>query len=333
MNKYKIGIIIPFYQEKFSMIKPNIDMLNNQLGINRDDVKVYFVNDGVDNEAIEKELNDECCLRFDYEFYYMDDNEGPGVCRQYGIDISKDCEYLLFIDSDDMISSPITIRAYLDNIKVNNKPDVIVSKFIEEIFVDDKMVYLNHDYDWTWMFAKCYKRSFLEYYNIRFHKDLRIHEDSYFNSIVAARTNNIVYLDMFNYIWKYNDNTITRSNNGLYTYSGVATFFDSIRLSFEEIEKFNKDALYSKVVQIVYYGYYDLIKPEWNDDKLKEYHKAGLKSYAKLIKQFSSYFDVVDLESKRAIKLQEYQRFRVAEESMTFEQFIKSLNLEEVSNE
>ena len=65
----------------------------------------------------------------------MKQNSGPGYARQYGIEHS-DSEYIIFIDSDDVFATPLSLITLENAIKTSNS-DVVVSAFIEEKTKDE----------------------------------------------------------------------------------------------------------------------------------------------------------------------------------------------------
>lgn len=306
-----LSIVIPFYDETYDEVLPNLQMINSQIGIDFNEIEVVLVNDGIDNIAIETAMEAQTEYaewKFDYSFIYMSENKGPGLARQRGIDESKGL-YVMFCDADDSLHNVGILQAFLSLIKRDEKFDIIRSKWIEEIVNQDgNFIYQQHDIDMTWMHGNVYKKSFLDYYNIRFHDELRVHEDSYFQAIAAERTNNVFNLDAVTYIWRYRPSSIVRCNNSEYTYSSNAVFYDSIRYSFDEIHKFKEEALFYKVTQLLFYGYFNFLEEGWQTEQNKDYYLAAIEAYRNCIGKYINFFLENSKENVDQIYRQEFNR-------------------------
>ena len=138
-----IDVIIPAYNaHKFIgqtlasiAFQDCIDMLN-----------VYIVNDCSEknySEFVEYYVN-----FMNIKELSLEKNSGPGQARQYGIDNSS-AEYLLFVDSDDVLSDNFAIRRLYEAI-VNTKTDIAVSGFYEE----KESRFIFHDISYVWMHGK-----------------------------------------------------------------------------------------------------------------------------------------------------------------------------------
>jgi len=86
------------------------------------------------------------------------------------------------------------------------------------------MIYITHKVENTWMHGKMFKRSFLLENNIKFHPDLRVHEDTYFLSIAAECANKIGFLNIISYVWRWGKDSITRKNEGEYRFNNAIDF-------------------------------------------------------------------------------------------------------------
>lgn len=313
VEKDKLTIVIPFYKETFNEIAPNIHMINSQVGINFDDICVIFVNDGVDNTEIEIEFNklvEQGIIKFKAQFYYMDENGGPGVARQTGIDLAYS-DYVMFCDADDSLYD-IGVLYSIINLINNSEtpPDIISTKWIEEnINAETKeLVYIPHEYDATWMHGNIYRKSFLEYNNIRFRDDLRIHEDSYVQAIAFARTTNIIYHNLTSYIWRHRDESIVRINNSEYTYSGCSEFYRAVGLAYDEILKFNPQALFDMVPQLTFYGYFGFQDSNWDSDEYSKFKESALEEYKNTIGKYLNYYLECPAEKLYEIYKNEFNR-------------------------
>lgn len=149
-------------------------------------------------------------------------NGGPGVARQYGIDHTNN-EYLTFIDADDTFAGAFSLQILRQEMETNENHKVCVGCF-EEVIEDGgkhPLMFSKKEEDLVWMFGKLYKREFFEEYNIRFHPTSRANEDSGFNGLVYlfSKEKQILYLGETVYYWHENPTSITRINEGEYSYS------------------------------------------------------------------------------------------------------------------
>jgi glycosyltransferase involved in cell wall biosynthesis len=94
-----VSVIIPFYN-RFNLFRDTFNSLVNQT---LNEFEVIIVDDG----SIECELRKmKDLISRDYRFVFIEHgqgNRGPSFCRNYGASNSKS-EYLLFLDSDDIIT-------------------------------------------------------------------------------------------------------------------------------------------------------------------------------------------------------------------------------------
>ena len=139
-----------------------------------------------------------------------EENGGPGAARQRIIDTTQ-CDYLIFMDADDMLM-PRAVEVLSQHMKVNNF-DIMRSGFIREeknkrdLFIPQDSSII------TWFHGKIYRVKFLKEKNIRFLPGLRIDEDAYFNLIAWNSTENRGEIAEYTYIWRDNKNSLTRAQS------------------------------------------------------------------------------------------------------------------------
>jgi glycosyltransferase involved in cell wall biosynthesis len=180
-------------------------------------LKVYLVNDcdGTDYT----DLLDYYRQWLDITYLVTPENVGPGLCRQYGIDHSNQ-EWISFIDSDDVFSSPYSI-SYLYDEANKNDCDVLVSNYYEERDSGNTLKELKNDI--TRLHGKLFKRSYLAKNNIRFHPELRLNEDGYFNILAVKLAKTVGFYPFFSYVWCENKQSLTRTGDYLNAYSYMYT--------------------------------------------------------------------------------------------------------------
>lgn len=97
--KYKISVIIPVYNcEEY--LEGCLNSLYGQT-MNRNDFQIIFINDG------SKDRSGELCIKFAEDkniVYFEKENGGVSSARNKGIELSEG-KYIIFLDSDDTISS------------------------------------------------------------------------------------------------------------------------------------------------------------------------------------------------------------------------------------
>ena len=78
---------------------------------------------------------------------------------------------------------------------------------------------------------------------IRFPDFLRIQEDSYFNGLAASFAEKKSYVPVTSYVWKYNPDSTTRKNGGIYAYESIPDFIRSCSMVHKIIEKKNPEQM------------------------------------------------------------------------------------------
>lgn len=145
------------------------------------------------------------------------ENGGPGIARQRGIDANRMCDYIMFLDADDMYM-PRAIETMYREAKINNA-DIVSSDFIAEqnhstgAYLDSMTTSV------TWCHNKIYRAAYLKKIGIRFPSNLRLNEDAYFNLVAVNCTENKKYIHECTYLWRDNTNSLTR-------YNGLDNFFN-----------------------------------------------------------------------------------------------------------
>lgn len=271
--------------------------LNSQVGIDFADIEILVVND-CGYKALTCGGTDEYYLKVSdlypnlFACYDISTpvNSGPGVARQVGIDKASG-EYIIFIDADDQLYSSTTIYTWLDAIKNYPDADLITSNWVEEVKVDGETTFFDHSQDVTWMFGKLFRRQALIDIGVKFHPELRVHEDSYFLSCFAAHNRQTVHIDNFTYIWKYNEDSTVRKNEGAYTFNSMPEFTKALALSTEYIaENVETEPVYqqSRIVQSLFYHYFNFMSPNWQAQT--EHRVIAETTLAKLFKPFLDRF-------------------------------------------
>ena len=183
-----------------------------------------------------------------------DENGGPGIARQRILDTTQ-CDYIMFMDADDMLL-PRAVELLYVQAKVQNL-DIVRSSFIkEERKGGDR--YITKDVNTiTWFHGKIYRVGYIKEKNIRFLPDLRTDEDAYFNFVAWNSTKKRGDLGEMTYIWRDNPNSVTRCDNIREYFS--RTYNNYIRSQVEGLKKLfelNNDINNSLVAQTLMNLYY-----------------------------------------------------------------------------
>lgn len=261
------------------MLKKMLNTIENQRGIDFGQLEVLIVNDCSDcvpSKDIGKDYS------FKVRVMRLKKNSGPGIARQYGTERAKG-EYLLYLDADDCLISCISLRYIMS---YDGNADIIRGKFFNEsnnIVTDG----------WTWVHGKFYKREFLEKSGLKFPKELRVNEDSYFNMLAGAYAENIENVNEIITFWSKNPNSITRTNSSKFTVDCFGDLLLGKLLGFRELKKkeYVKE-LKANLLDLFIYSYYYFQEKEFyrgdRETRLKQFHYE--KQLAKIIKEFWNEF-------------------------------------------
>jgi glycosyltransferase involved in cell wall biosynthesis len=227
----KCSIIIPFYGQTEEELVIPLSSINNQIGIDFSTLDVHLVNDG----GPEVDVSRFDILSHLEIHYHMIENSGPGLARQYGIDHSEG-EYLMFMDSDDMLQFGGALQEFYNVEKYDRKYKMIIAKFIEQyMHADGNFRYkIYSEHNWSAVYGKWFKRDYLESIDLRFHPDLRIFEDTYFVGLACQLCDDIKYVPVAVYTWLYNQQSLVRDKNKFFKQQ-LHTWCIENRLWFEKI--------------------------------------------------------------------------------------------------
>ncbi len=322
MRKY-LSIIIPRYKETERDIFPLISSINNQVGIDKTDIEVIISTDGEGADLLDNNFLK--LFDIDIKQTKLDVNKGPGVARQAGLDIAKG-EYVMFCDADDILHSVAVLGALMKEAEKTNV-DILSSSWLEEQMINGEYIYITHNIENTWMHGKLIRRSFITSNNIRFHDDLRVHEDSYFLAIAAGLTDRYNFLQVTSYVWKWSKDSITRRNNSEYTFNSYSTFIEACCMAYDHLRKLSKLKT-DRIVQFIIYNYFTLHRPEWIDHSKDDIRETCEKTFVDNVKRFWDYYINADQNSIIRIYNEERNKnFNNCIESELFTSWLDRLGL------
>lgn len=271
----KLQILIPQYQETDEIIKPMLDSIALQQGINFKEIGVIICNDGSDIFLSDKLINN-------YPFkidYYKEPHRGVSGTRNACLDHAI-AEYVMFCDADDMFYNACGLWIVFREMEVGF--DSLVSVFTEETKMADtgQLAYINHETDSTFVHGKIHRRKYLLDNKIRWNESLTIHEDSYFNIQCQNLSQNVKYCITPFYLWKWRDESVCRHDPKylLKTYRNMIDSNDALINEFLKRGIQDKAAFYTAFM--IFDAYYTMNKPEWINQENQEYRNLTEKRFA-----------------------------------------------------
>lgn len=247
----KIDIIIPAYNVEDEILFRCLASIASQDII--DEIEVTIVDDASTKQNYTKVIEPFLPI-LKIQILRYEINGGPGVARQYGIDHTHN-EYISFIDSDDAFNGAWAISTLRAGIEANNNRYQMCVGVFDEIIksdyigTDNTPAIVEYSNNMVWVFAKMYRRSFLEQHNIKFHPSSRANEDTGFNAIcnLLLQDDSLInFIPDHVYLWLDNPYSITRASNHKYAFGSS-----------------ERDNLYGYVENMIYaYNTVKNIKPE-----------------------------------------------------------------------
>ena len=291
----KLDILIPTYNEKEDIIKPLLDSIAIQQNVDLiNDVGVIICCDGGSFAPSDELINN---YPFTIEFYKCD-HHGVSATRNSCLDKSK-AEYVMFCDVDDMFCNVCGLWVVFR--EMESGFDSMVSAFVEETRVEDEVVYVNHDMDSTFVHGKIHRRKYLKNKKIRFHDNLTIHEDSYFNILCQNLSKNVKYCPTPFYLWKWRDESVCRHDPKyiLKTYRNMLDSNDAL------VDEFIKRGVTDKAMYftafMIFDAYYTMNKNEWIAQENKDYRDNTERRFSDYYKKHKNMWDAISQNDKMAI--------------------------------
>lgn len=314
-----LDIIIPQYNENEELVKRLLNSILDQNQVNFNEIGVIIVNDGSD-EILSKEFLDNY-KDLNIQYIKNKKNLGQGPTEQNGINHSK-AKYITFVDADDELI-PNRLHYAIDTLKKHNF-NILLSHFIEEIYINGKTSYFTHKIDLLhYLHGVFIKKEYLDVKNIKFSDEIRYCEDTYFTRILFMQSPEPPILAMPIYLWKYNKDSLMRSNNLIKKI--YDDLFKSLFLSYEylikvENKKENEYMLLS--------GFFDLfVKLESNQFDKRRLNKQEKELYAKYLEYkdiFDKYKDLLNKFYDSEL-LTNKEVFKDFESNVSFDSFLKKM--------
>lgn len=285
----KCDIIVPIYNTSNELLIRCLSSIAMQTVIK--DIHVIIVDDystKVDSSKVIYSFSN----LIDIDYIKLDENVGSGKARNIGYSRGNN-EYILFCDSDDSYSSAFSVEKLLQPFIEDESTLLTMGAFLEQL---EGVSFKKHQYNLTWIFAKVYRRSFLDKWNIGF-PEMRANEDVGFNLLVWAcinDVNKIKYTDDVVYMWHNNQQSITRTADGEYQKIGMVEFVKSyIWMCNEKIKRNINDTDFSKQQNmnslVMIYWYYVSIVGNASDDLMRKYNTYCYDFYNLICKDLTEF--------------------------------------------
>ena len=218
----------------------------------------------------------------DVQLVNKKENAGCGQARQSGVDYTEG-DYIMFLDADDTLASPVAVRTLLREMKKGNY-DLVMGDFIEET---PKGTFVMHGENYVWCHGKMYKRRMLDRFLLRFNLT-RGNEDVGFHSVLRNLTDNIKYVPQVVYMWENCYGSLVRGDSVGYRCGyGWRDFIENMAWAAEELNKrkVNKALIRDLVAYATCRIYLQFEEaraelPSENDinfKKIKDFYKRALK--------------------------------------------------------
>ena len=317
-----LDILVPQYKETDEIVKPLLDSIAIQQGVDLNNVAVTIVNDGSDVF-----LTDEFLKSYPFKITYIkSDHAGVSATRQKAFDASSG-DYVMFCDADDMFYNMCGLWIIFREMEKGF--DSLTSVFIEESrYPDGTPTYLNHEMDSTFVHGKVHRRQYLVDQNIKWNPNLTIHEDSYFNILCQKLSPNVKYCQSPFYLWKWRDDSICRSDFKyiLKTYNNLLDSSTALVNEFLKRNRYQDAQFYAS--SMIFDAYFTMNKDEWINQENKEYRDKTERRFKDYYFNFKQMFDGLPVDQKGAILQGLRGRFYqegMLLESVTFSEWIKHI--------
>ena len=293
MNEEKrISIIIPVFNSE-CFLEECLESVVNQTYQN---IEIILVNDGSSDRSPEICLN---YARKDRRVVYItQENAGGSAARNVGLRAAQG-EILMFLDSDDMLTLDICERVsiemqdfdlmIMDHQVFNDAAEIKdwcsglaacasdLSDFSQKDWMRSqlgpkKTVPATVNLNTVW--AKAYRRQFVEDHGIEFPAKILLGEDMLFNLLVLLKKPKICSIPMKAYFYRYNSNSLAHKHIAAY-HCRDSAFHKKLRGILEEEglgENFTEEMDYQKMLGLLQAFSSDIF--HWNNPKSVREKKA-----------------------------------------------------------
>lgn len=309
----KLDILVPIYNEGEEVIKDLLNSIAIQQAVDlKNDIAVIVCCDG--GATI---LTEDFVQRYPFKIeFYQCEHRGVSATRNSCLDHAE-AEYVLFADCDDIFYNACGLWIIMQHIEKGF--DSMVSVFVEEWKDREtgEIKFLNRERDNVFVHGKVHRRQYLIDKNIRWNENLTIHEDSYFNTLCQALSEDVIYVTAPFYLWRWRDASVCRHDKKyiLKTYSNLLDSNEA--LAHEFLNRGMEDLAQSFITMMVFDAYYTMNKPAWINQENKEYRDKVEERFTKYFRDNKDLWDSIPMEKK--MKISNNVRTRSVGEGMLME--------------
>ena len=320
----KLQILVPQYKETEDVIKPLLDSIALQQGIDFKDVGVIIVNDGYPESKLSRKFLKSYPFKIEY---HMAEHRGVSATRNACLDYAT-ADYILFADSDDMFFSMVGLNIIFA--EMDKGFNSLTTKFYEELKDSNgEMWFTEHKHDRTFVHGKFHRRQYLIDNDIRFNENLTVHEDSYFNMLATTCSEDpdtIKYSDVPIYLWRWRDDSVCR-HDPLYLQKTYKLYIDSITALVDQLKERGQEENAQLLMCTQMFDTYYLMNTEsWLKQENQEYRIETEKRFKEFYEKYSEWFN--SLSSAYRVNISNQVRANkirsgMEMENMTFNQWIE----------
>lgn len=318
----KLQILVPQYRETKEVIRPLLDSIALQQGIDFKEVGVIIVNDGCPDTRLPEEFLKSYPFAIDY---YLEEHRGVSGTRNAALDHAT-ADYVMFCDADDMFFSMVGLNIIF--MEMDKGFNSLTTKFYEEMHRDGKMWFVEHKNDRTFVHGKFHRRKYLIDKKIRFNEKLTVHEDSYFNymaTTLSEEPDSIKYSDVPIYLWKWRDESVCR-HDPLYMQKTYRNYLDSITSLVDQLTERGKEVNANLLICTQMFDtYYLMNTPSWLNQENQEYRIETEKRFKEFYSKYGERFNKMDAGYRVAVSNQVRAskiKSGMGMEKVTFDQWI-----------
>lgn len=268
MENIHVSIIIPAYNAEKYIIRT----LNSVINQNFEGYEIVFIDNGsgddtlaIAQDFLSNAVNSQKIANFSVQILYFEDNQGPSIARNKGMEVAKG-DYFVFLDDDDTIATN----------HLNNLYNAVISNYVDSAFIkmvkvseNNQVLSSNEDYNPLIRIAKTYDdfdvssydliklelmmeipfsfvqliydKNIINNENLIFNENIFYGEDTDFALRYLAYCNKIHFINENSYFYYQVEGSIT-SNAGLLRFDFIPILEDLANY-YENLAYFNPDLI------------------------------------------------------------------------------------------
>lgn len=273
-----LQILINHYKESLEIVERFLDSLNMQQNI---EFEVLIISDGGD---VHLEIPNK--YHFPIKYTYMPHS---GVCHTRNILLQESsADYIMFCDIDDIFSKSDGLYSLMTQAEQTNA-DIIGSPYLCESYINNNYYYKTYNKDVIRVHGKIFRHQYLIDNDIKYPDEMEINGDMYFLWLAYKLTKKIIWIDNNFYIWKWNENSVTRTQSfhHMWVYDRTVKCY---LLLLENLKQRKRFDLYQEVIAtLISMMYVDATDPKWYQAP-KEYQIKVNKIINTFLKEYFPYY-------------------------------------------